>query len=121
VSDAWDGVNLKFTFRRIVSRESMDHSYELLQIASEIRLSEEDDAFIWEYNSIGRYSVQSMYAIVNNRGVKQIYTPVMWSITAPLRLHIFLWLLANGKVLTRDNLAKRRYARDKTCLFYSDF
>jgi hypothetical protein len=61
-----------------------------------------------------------MYAIVNNMGVKQIYTPVMWSIVVPPRLHIFLWLLANGKVLTRDNLAKRRHVRDKTCLFCLD-
>jgi hypothetical protein len=83
VRDAWDGVNLNFTFRRTVGRESMDHWYELLQTASEIRLSEEEDAIIWQYNLIGRYSVKSMHAIVNNRGVKQIYTPVMWSITVP--------------------------------------
>jgi hypothetical protein len=30
---------------------------------------------------------------------------------------VFLWLLANNKVLTRDNLAKRRAVNDKTCLF----
>jgi hypothetical protein len=29
--------------------------------------------------------------------------------------------LANGKVLTRDKLAKRRHVRDQTSLFYSDF
>jgi hypothetical protein len=43
----------------------------------------------------------------------------MWSIAVPPRLHIFLWLLANGKVPTRDNLSKRKYVEDKTCLFCS--
>jgi hypothetical protein len=47
VRDARDGVNLKFTFRRTVGRESMDHWYELLQIVSEISFNEEEDAIIW--------------------------------------------------------------------------
>jgi hypothetical protein len=41
----------------------------------------------------------------------------MWKIKVPPRIHIFLWLLANNKVLTRDNLAKRKQLDDKTCLF----
>jgi hypothetical protein len=61
--------------------------------------------------------VQSLYAIVNNRGVKQVYTPMMWKIKVPPRIHIFLWLLANNKVLTRDNLAKRIQVNDQTCVF----
>jgi hypothetical protein len=39
----------------------------------------------------------------------------------PPRIHIFLWLLANNKVLTRDNLAKRRNVDDKTCLFCKEY
>jgi hypothetical protein len=70
--------------------------------------SEEQDAIIWQFNSVGKYYVQSLYAIVNNRGIKQVYTPVMWKLSVPPRVHIFLWLLANNKTLTRDNLAKRK-------------
>jgi hypothetical protein len=57
---------------------------------------------------------------VNDRGVRQVFTPVMWKIPVPPRLHIFLWLLANNKVLTRDNLAKRRHLDDKSCLFCNE-
>jgi hypothetical protein len=38
----------------------------------------------------------------------------------PSRLHVFLWLLVNNKVLTRDNLAKRKMVDDKTCLFCNE-
>ena len=31
-----------------------------------------------------------------------------------------LWLLANNKILTRDNLANRRTVDDQTCLFCSE-
>jgi hypothetical protein len=58
--------------------------------------------------------------VVNDRGIKQIYTPVMWKIVVPSRLHIFLWLLANNKILIRDNLAKRRHVDDDSCLFCTD-
>ena len=40
--------------------------------------------------------------------------------SVPPRIHIFLWLLSNNKLLTRDNLSKRRDLSDKTCLFCTD-
>jgi hypothetical protein len=83
-------------------------------------MSKEEYAIVWHYTSSGEYSVQSLYTIVNNRGVQQIYTLVVWKILVPPRLHIFLWLMANNKVLTRDNLAKRKHLEDKTCLFYEE-
>jgi hypothetical protein len=46
--------------------------------------------------------------------------PLIWKIQVPARLHIFLWLLANSKVLTRDNLARRRHVEDKACLFCNE-
>jgi hypothetical protein len=64
--------------------------------------------------------VQTLYAIINNRGVKQVFTPIMWKIPVPSRLHVFLWLLANNRVLTRDNRAKRNNVDDKTRLFCSE-
>jgi hypothetical protein len=72
---------------------------------------------IWQYNSSGKYSVQSLYAVVNDRGIKQVFTPVMWKVNVPPRLHIFLWLLANNKVLTRQNLAKKRKLDNMSRLF----
>jgi hypothetical protein len=36
IYDAWDGVNLKFTFRRTVDSATMEQWYEILQIASTI-------------------------------------------------------------------------------------
>jgi hypothetical protein len=98
----------------------MEQWLEVLQIASCLQFNDEGDALIWQYNSTGKYSVQSLYAIVNDRGIRQIFTPVMWKILVPSRLHVFLWLLANNKMLTRDNLAKRKHVEDKTCLFCSE-
>jgi hypothetical protein len=108
---------MRFIFRRTVSMALMNQWEELIQIASSIELTREEDTIIWQYNSNGKYSVQTLYAIINDRGVKQVYTLVVWKIHVPPRIHILLWLLANNKILTRDNLAKRGEVDDGSCLY----
>jgi hypothetical protein len=73
-----------------------------------------------KFTSSDRFSVQSLYAMINDSGVRQVYTPLVWKLTVFPRLHIFLWLLANNKTLTRDNWAKRRTVEDDSCLFCAD-
>ena len=38
----------------------------------------------------------------------------------PPRVQFFLWLLSKNRLVTRDNLAKRREIRDATFLFCSE-
>jgi hypothetical protein len=90
IREAWDGVNLRFSFRRTVDSRVMNLWYEHQEIAGSIIFKEEPDSIVWKFNSSGRYSVKSLYAIVNDRGVRQIFSPVVWKIIAPPRIHIFL-------------------------------
>jgi hypothetical protein len=113
-------VNLKFTFHRTVGTRLWNHWLEIIQIASGLNLNKDEDAMIWKFTSSVNFLVQSLYAIINDRGVRQIFTPVVWKLSVPPRLHIFLCLLANNKTLTRDNLAKRRIIGDESCLFCDD-
>jgi hypothetical protein len=83
IKDAWDGANLRFTFRRTVDRRVLNLWYKLQEIASSIKFSEEPDSIVWKFNSNGRYSVKSLYAVVNDRGVRHIFSPVMWKIIVP--------------------------------------
>jgi hypothetical protein len=41
-------------------------------------------------------------------------------VSVPSRVHIFLWLLANNKTLTRDNLEMRKKLDDNRCLFCNE-
>ena len=45
-----------------------------------------------------------------------VYKHVVWKLQIPPRVQIFLWLLAKNRILTRDNLAKRREVTDPPCL-----
>jgi hypothetical protein len=120
IKEAWDGVNLKFTFRRTVNVRVMNLWHELVQIASSISFNEEEDAIVWQYNSSGKYSVQSLYAIVNDRGMRQIFTRSCGRSMCHLGFIFSYGLVANNKTLTRDNLAKRRSVDDLTCLFCTE-
>jgi hypothetical protein len=74
VSDAWDGSHLRFTFKRIVNQRLWNQWLELIQISTSIHLTDDKDSIIWQFNSSDRYSVQSLYAVVSDRGVRQIFT-----------------------------------------------
>jgi hypothetical protein len=104
VAEAWDGTDLRFTFRRTVSSQGMALWHELCSIAESITFSGEEDTIIWSFSSTGTYSVQSLYGVINFRGVTPVHIPAVWGLRIPPRL------------LTQDNLSKRREVVDKTCL-----
>jgi hypothetical protein len=85
--EAWDGENLRFTFRRTVNEKLMQQWLELRQIVEEVHFEEESDCIVWQYNFSGKYSVQTLYAVINNRD--QVYTSLVWKLSVPFRLHIF--------------------------------
>lgn len=58
--------------------------------------------------------------MINHRGVTPMLVSSVWKINIPLRVQFFLWLLSNNRILTRDNLAKRRNVSDPTILFCNE-
>ncbi|WVZ84784.1 hypothetical protein U9M48_031773, partial [Paspalum notatum var. saurae] len=109
VFDLWDDEYLKCTCRRTFDEELNQVWLEVVQLAGTIRFSDEEDAMISQFCSFRIYSSQSLYKVINFRGIRQLKI-------AP-RVHFFLWLLIHDRVLTRANLAKRREVENTTCLF----
>jgi len=93
---------------------------QVYQIASTISYSDEEDALVWQFTSNGIYSSQSLYRIINFRGIKPILVPSVWNLKLPPRVNYFLWLVCRNKILTRDNLGKRKKIEDDTCLFCNE-
>jgi len=65
VFELWDGVDRKCTFRRGVDERLMIRWQEIIQLASTIVFSDEEDSLIWTFNSRGMYSSQSLYKVIN--------------------------------------------------------
>jgi hypothetical protein len=58
---------------------------EVVQIASTIIFTAEEDALIWNFSSNGVYNSQSLYRVINFRGVVPVYTPSIWELKIPPR------------------------------------
>lgn len=61
VASLWDGSNLKCTFRRCVDGRLFNLWLEVVQLASTISFTDEEDSLIRQFNSEGVYSSQSLY------------------------------------------------------------
>jgi hypothetical protein len=42
---------------------------------------------------------------------------MLWKAKLPLKIKIFMWLIKQGAILTKDNLTRRNWQGDKTCSF----
>lgn len=106
-ADLWDGSELNRNFSRSVSPRLMQIWHEVCQISQTTLISAEEDSLVSKFTSLGLCSTQTLYKLVNNRGVMPVYLHSVWKIKVPPRVHIFLWLLSKNKILTRDNLQKK--------------
>lgn len=120
VAELWDGANLKCTFRRSGDIHMLELWDEVCQLASTITFSDEEDTMIWQFSSNGVFNVQSLYRIINFRGIQPILVSSIWDIKVPPRVQYFLWLLSKNRLLTRDNLSKRKKVEEPTCLFCNE-
>jgi hypothetical protein len=93
---------------------------ELVSLVTTIEFFGEEDALVWQFQSSGVYLSQSLYSVINFREVIPVYIHAVWKLIVPPRIHFFLWLLSKNKLLTRDNLEKRKNLDDASCLFCSD-
>jgi hypothetical protein len=65
IADAWDGTQLKISFRWCFDHDLMIKWFEIVQIAQTLSLNDEQDTLIWKFEANGLFIVKSMYAIIN--------------------------------------------------------
>lgn len=94
IAEVWDGSELRISFRRRVTPRLMHMWLELIAIAESISYVDDCDAIIWSFESSSKFSVQAMYKSISFRGVQPVFTPSIWQLNVPPRIHIFLWLLS---------------------------
>jgi hypothetical protein len=63
---------------------------ELVNLVSTVKMSDNDDALIWQFQSNDVYSSQSLYSTINFRRVALVFVPTVWKLRVPHRAHFFL-------------------------------
>jgi len=76
------------------------------------------DTVIWKGNKSGSFSSKSVYDSLTKTDHGQSFSHI-WKAKIPHRIKIFMWLLENKAVLTKDNLLRRKWVGSPTCFFCS--
>jgi hypothetical protein len=98
---------------RLVNWEAL-----LLQLAN-IQITSGKDIFGWNLLENGKFSVAFMYNALTLPDVPVYDNKKIWKMKIPLKNKIFAWYLCRGVILTKDNLIKRNWHGNKTCVFCS--
>lgn len=72
VADVWDGQDIKLSFRRIFDPAMMEAWYCMEQIILGTKLSEDEDALIWQYEAKGEYTTGSIRKQFLGSGIPRI-------------------------------------------------
>jgi hypothetical protein len=75
-----------------------------------------EDVITWKFGPKGRFTVKSVYdaLLVNESGICH---KKMWKSKIPSKIKIFLWLVMNNAILTKDNMIRRKWKGDPACYF----
>ena len=103
-------------FRRCLYGETLTMWNELLDMCSQVTLSEEPDRVKWLLTKSGSFSVKSLYHYLIARVVAFPFK-LLWRLRIPLKVKAFIWLVIKGRILTKDNLSRRGWKGPNFCEF----
>jgi hypothetical protein len=64
-----------------------------------------------------KFTVKSMYQQLTRDEGGQAFQGI-WKAKIPLKIKIFMWLVAKRAILTKDNMIIRKWQGDPGCYFY---
>jgi hypothetical protein len=109
---------LNMASRRSLVGANLQAWHKVVAMVADIQLTNHRDRFVWGLHQNGLFSVKSMYrAILEVQAMP--YNNLIWKLKLPLKIKVFLWYLYKGVILTKDNLARRRWQADRKCCFCS--
>lgn len=69
------------------------------------------DIIKWKWGKLGNFSVRSVYeALIKNDSGRNF--KAIWKGNIPNKIKIFLWLMKNNTILTKDNMIRRKCRGD---------
>jgi len=109
-----EAVNITFT--RWLTNELSDEWNNILHGIMKIKLVGKEDCVGWKLGKNSKFSVKSTYnALTSNDSSLNFKN--MWKGKIPPKIKIFLWLVENDAILTKDNMVKRNWKGDPTYYF----
>ena len=87
-----------------------------MPLYQQFELREADDLILWKFEKNRKFSVKSLYNALTKNDVGPSHK-LIWKSKVPQKIKIFIWLLTNNVVLTKDNLIRRKWSGSPVCQF----
>jgi hypothetical protein len=101
-------------FRRNFGQEEQALWLSLMTELQEISLADTPDSVSWKLEASGLFSTKSMYQALC-RGPKINVTKLFWKAKVPMKIRIFTWQMARGRLPSNDQILKRGGASQGLC------
>jgi hypothetical protein len=73
----------------------------------------------WDWKKSGLFSVKSTYKFLYRYDYGH-NSKRIWKAKIPLKIKIFLWLVEQNAILTKDSLSKRKWKGNSSCAFCTE-
>lgn len=107
ISDVLLTQGLSLHFNRSLTGILAVEWHQLLYIISTSSFTHSNDKIAWRWKHSGNFTVRSIYKILNFTGINDNKYAIIWTLPLPPKIRIFIWLLLNNRILTKNNLRKR--------------
>ena len=88
----------------------------LFTVLKDVHLRTDHDCIRWKWMADGCYSVKSAYDIQFAGAIKSHVSSAIWRARTEPKCRFLAWLVMHNKTLTADNLAKKNWPHNQTCL-----
>jgi len=104
------------TFRRWLPTILQEQWEMLKQHALEVPIYHEQDKVSWKWGNKCVFTVKSTYDKLTSDDSGDSYSRI-WKAKLPYKIKIFLWLIEQKAILTRDNMVRRNWPGNPSCNF----
>lgn len=109
-------VSIVITFSRWLTPQLNSQWGKILNDVAVFPFMDESDKVSWKLEAKGSFSVKSTYNALTTSDGGPHYKNI-WKAKIPPKIKIFLWLVANDAIVTKDNMIKRNWKGDPSCYF----
>jgi hypothetical protein len=119
IAQAYSEEGWRIPFRRSLDQNDLQAWRELCNVVEEIDLANGPDRISWHLDPSGSFSTRSLYLELCKKPEVAL-TKYLWDFAIPLKIKIFTWQLARGRLPSNDQILIRLGPSDENCALYGD-
>jgi len=108
--------NGHLSFNRWLPSLLFDEWLALIGSVFSYNFENQNDVILWKWNNKKVFTTKSVYNHLSAEENTNAYKHI-WKSKIPHKIKIFTWLLERGVILTKDNLVKRKWDGNPSCMF----